>query len=121
MEILLDQGMPRTAVAHLKAFGFAAVHVGDLDMATATDEEILTAARQRNAIVVTMDADFHRQLAVTRERSPSVVRIRIEGMKGLQLASLVAQVVQTADVDLQAGAVVSVTEASIRIRRLPLI
>jgi len=45
MKLLLDQGLPRSALRHLADMGIAAEHVGDLGMATATDAQILETAR----------------------------------------------------------------------------
>jgi predicted nuclease of predicted toxin-antitoxin system len=120
MKLLLDQGLPRSTVKHLAAAGIDAEHVGDLGMATASDGAILEAARQRQAVVVTLDADFHHLLAASRATSPSVVRIRIEELKGDQLAAILMQVVSVADAELAAGAVASVTTSRIRVRTLPI-
>ena len=62
-EILAGQGLPRSTVKALGDRGIDAEHVGQLGMATASDEEILEAARARDAVVVTLDADFHSLLA----------------------------------------------------------
>jgi predicted nuclease of predicted toxin-antitoxin system len=78
MKLLLDQGLPRSTVKHLAAAGIAAEHVGDLGMASAGDDVILDAARQRQAVVVTLDADFHQLLAATGAVTPSVVRIALK-------------------------------------------
>jgi predicted nuclease of predicted toxin-antitoxin system len=120
MKLLLDQGLPRSTVKHLAAAGIAADHVGELGMATATDDVILLAARQRQAVVITLDADFHRLLAASRAVSPSVVRIRIEGLRGDQLATILAQVTRAARAELEAGAVASLTPNRIRVRMLPI-
>ena len=120
MKLLLDQGLPRSTVKHLAVSAIFAEHVGDLGMASASDESILNGARQRQAVLVTLDTDFHRILAACRAVSPSVVRIRIEGLKGEQLATILIQVVATATAELSAGAVVSVTENRIRVRSLPI-
>ena len=120
MKLLLDQGLPRTTVKYLADAGIVAEHVGDLRMARFADDAILEAARQRDAIVVTLDADFHQMLAASHATSPSVVRIRIEGLKGEQLAAILAQVIATASAELTAGAVVSVTPGRIRVRALPI-
>jgi predicted nuclease of predicted toxin-antitoxin system len=120
MKLLLDQGLPRSAVKHLANAGLIAEHVGDLGMSQAADDVILAAARQRDAIVVTFDADFHQTLAARRATSPSVVRIRIEGLKGDQVAAILRQVISVASAELEAGAVVSVTPARIRVRALPI-
>ena len=100
--------------------GIVAEHVGDLGMARAADAIILEEARQRQAAVVTLDADFHALLAASRAGGPSVVRIRIEGLNGEQLASLLVQVLDSAGAEVAAGAVVSVTVRRIRVRLLPI-
>jgi predicted nuclease of predicted toxin-antitoxin system len=120
MKLLLDQGCPRSTVKHLANLGIAAEHVGDLGMATATDAAILDAARQRQEVVVTLDADFHHLLAVTHATAPSVIRVRIEGLKNDRLATILAQVIAHASIELDAGAVISVTENRIRVRSLPI-
>lgn len=120
MKLLLDQGLPRSTVAFLTTLGIVAEHVGDLGMASASDELILEEGRQRGAVIATLDADFHRLLATTNATSPSVIRIRIDGLKGESLAQLLKQVMTDAGQELAAGASVSVNEHQIRIRRLPL-
>ena len=120
MKLLLDQGLPRSAVRHLAEMGIAAEHIGDLGMATATDADILEAARERQSIVVTLDSDFHALLATSRAVSPSVVRIRIEGLKGEPLATILQRALTVASAELEAGAVVSVTTDRVRVRRLPI-
>jgi predicted nuclease of predicted toxin-antitoxin system len=121
MTFLLDQGLPRATVTELAIRGLTAEHVGTLGMATATDEEILEAARDRDAVVVTLDADFHALLAMSKSTTPSVIRIRIEGLKASDVANILEQVIATAASDVQAGAAVSVTLTGIRVRNLPLV
>ncbi len=64
-EILLDQGIPRSTVEQLHIRGIDTEHVGQLSMAMALDEDNLKAAVNRNAVIVTLDADFHALLATT--------------------------------------------------------
>lgn len=121
IRLLLDQGLPRSTVPILADQGIPAAHVGDLGMATATDQEIIEAAVARESVVVTLDCDFHALLAASGARRPSVVRIRIERLKGADLADILLKVIQEAESDLVVGAAISVTERGIRIRHLPLI
>ena len=72
-------------------------------------------------VIVTLDADFHALLALAGATAPSVIRIRIEGLRGAELAQLLINVLQVGNDDLLQGAMVSVTEHGVRIRRLPVV
>jgi predicted nuclease of predicted toxin-antitoxin system len=121
MMLLLDQGLPRSTVLHLRESGIEAVHVGDIGLATADDPTILQRAREQDQIVVTLDADFHMQLALAGATKPSVIRIRIEGLRAKELADLLVWVLGECRGDLTGGALVTVTESALRFRRLPLL
>ena len=121
MKFLLDQGLPRSAVQYLQDAGQEAEHTGDLGLARASDEKIIEEARSRDCVVVTLDSDFHALLALSNASSPSVIRIRIEGLKGNAVARIILQVINVAENDLSAGAAISVTERRVAVRRLPLI
>jgi|SRR5215469_2135049 len=120
MKLLLDQGLPRSTVFHLRNQQIEAIHVGDRGLATATDSEILDLGRLEGMVVVTLDADFHSLLVLSGATGPSVIRIRIEGLRGDDLAHLLVSVLQIGNDDLQKGAMVSVTENGVRIRQLPM-
>jgi predicted nuclease of predicted toxin-antitoxin system len=119
--LLLDQGLPRSAGTLLRAQGIDTVHVGDVEMWAAEDVEILSLARLQNRVIVTLDADFHALLALSGAQFPSVIRIRIEGLKAGALAILLSQVLVEWGNSLELGAVVTVNKERMRMRRLPLI
>jgi len=89
-------------------------------MQGASDEEILARAKDDRAVVVTLDSDFHQALALTGDTSPSVIRIRQQGLSYVAMADWVSRVIATTQVEQSEGAAVSVNEASIRVRCLPL-
>ncbi|WP_146397632.1 DUF5615 family PIN-like protein [Pseudobythopirellula maris] len=120
MKLLLDQGLPRSTVAVLAECGVDAEHVGELGMAAASDAEILEAAIVRDAVVVSLDSDFHTLLALSSATRPSVIRIRIEGLKSPELAEHLLRVLAAIAEELERGAVASVTESQIRVRTLPI-
>ncbi len=101
--------------------GLEVEHVGNLGLASATDETILVEGSTRGAIVVTLDSDFHALLALSNASSPSVIRIRIQGLKGEDVARIIQQVVEVTEHNLSAGAAVTVTDRRLALRRLPLI
>lgn len=121
MRLLLDQGLPRSTVVHLRKAGVEATHLGDRGLATASDAKILDLACHERSVVVTLDADFHTLLALSAAKEPSVIRIRIEGLRAEGLASLLVDVLKICANDLRKGAAVSVTESGVRIRNLPLV
>lgn len=120
MKLLLDQGTPRSAAALLCRAGFDAVHTGDIGMAAADDGDILQRAAVEDRVIVTLDADFHALLALSAASRPSVIRIRIEGLRAEEFAKLLPQVIEPCRSDLESGAMVSVQEGRIRLRRLPM-
>jgi len=121
MKLLLDQCLPRSTVVHLRGAGIEATHVGDMGSATASDAQILEIGRLQGAVIVTLDADFHALLALSGMTGPSVIRVRIEGLRAEGLAALLVQVLEVCKADLMKGALVSVTESGVRIKHLPLI
>jgi predicted nuclease of predicted toxin-antitoxin system len=91
------------SAAFLSANGFDAQHVADIGLARASD------------------ADFHRLLAASGASRPSVIRIRREGLRGMEVAALIGRVIARLGQQIEQGVVVTVTERSIRVRRLPII
>ncbi len=120
MKILLDQGLPRSAADALRDVGIDAVHVGDIGMATALDEQIIAHAKAEGRVVVTLDADFHAILALTGATAPSIIRLRVEGLRGSEVARRMRVVLGACAADLAAGAVVSADMVRVKLKRLPI-
>ena len=118
MKMLLDQGLPRSCVELLRRAGIDAVHTGECGLATASDAEILDFARSENRVVVTLDADFHALLQVSNAAGPSVIRVRIEGLRAQALAGVLCKVIEQCPNDLATGAMVSVQADRVRVHRL---
>lgn len=120
MRLLLDQGIGQPAAPMLDELGHDAAHVGARGLAKASDEQILEVARAEERVVVTLDTDFHRLLAMSNAATPSVVRIRIEGLDTARQVELIDQIVAECRELLESGAVVTVLPHEWRARRLPL-
>lgn len=119
--LLLDQGLPRSTAALLSQGGWDVVHVSEIGMSRADDKEILRRARADSRVCVTLDADFHSLLATSGERGPSVIRIRKEGLDATALAALLQNAWSRVEDALVSGALVTISERSIRARRLPVV
>ena len=120
MRLLLDQGLPRSSAEILRNKDWDIQHTGEIGMSRATDRQILEYARDEQRIVITLDSDFHAILAVENLDSPSVVRIRQEGLRGPELAELVEKIWLKIGKQLENGAMATITEKAIRIRKIPL-
>lgn len=121
IRLVLDQGVPRDAARLLRANGFACEHVGELGMSRAEDTEILELARQRQATVITLDADFHMILAVSAATGPSVIRLRLQGLDGAKVADLIAQVVERFTQELRRGCMITVKPRKTTCHKLPVV
>lgn len=121
IKLLLDQGIPYSTVRLLAETGWDVVHVSDIQMQQATDQAILDYASERKRVCVTLDADFHGLLAVNNMETPSVIRIRQEGLKGADMAKLLRGIWPMIETKIEQGAMVTVTEKNIRIRYLPIL
>ncbi len=120
MKLLLDQGTPRSAAAILRNIGIDTIHTGEAGLSEAEDGEIIRRAALEDRIVVTLDADFHRLLALAQARRPSVIRLRVQGLKAEEFSELIQNVLSQCPDDLDAGAMISVSNLQVRVRRLPL-
>lgn len=89
-------------------------------MSRASDADILDRAAAEGRVCVTLDADFHALLATRGAQGPSVVRIRKEGLDAAALVRLLDDLWPRIGNALDAGAMVVVTERSVRVRRLPI-
>jgi predicted nuclease of predicted toxin-antitoxin system len=118
--VRLDQGLAPKAAVILREEGWDAVHVMEAGLANAEDIEILEFAGQNRQVCVTFDHDFHAHLALARADGPSVILIRVEGLNSRQQAELIQRVWISCSDAIEAGAAVSVDEAAIRVRNLPL-
>ncbi|MDP9193548.1 MAG: DUF5615 family PIN-like protein [Acidobacteriota bacterium] len=120
MKILLDEGLPRRAAALLRDCGIEAVHLTEIAQASTSDYVILEEARSAGRVVVALDSDFHTILAVQGWSSPSVIRIRREGLSAEDVRDLVVRLLNDHEAALLSGVALSVRAHLIGIRKLPL-
>lgn len=118
--LLLDQGVPRDAAATLRAAGLDCTHVGELGMSTAEDRAIVELARKQDAVIVTLDADFHAELAVSGAAKPSVVRLRMQGLSAAEVTRIVLEIFKDHAQALAVGCLITVKRAKVTSHKLPI-
>jgi predicted nuclease of predicted toxin-antitoxin system len=95
--------------------------VGNIGHASSPDIRILELAQAENRSIITLDADFHVILALSGALSPSIIRIRIEGLKGVPMAALILSVLEQCKDHIQKGASITVQQSCVRVRLLPIL
>ncbi len=121
MRFLIDNALSPALAAALSNSGHDALHVRDVGLRNADDEDILLFAATEARIVVSADTDFSALLALYEQRLPSLILFRRGSPRAPihQAALLLANLPQL-EADLQRGAVVSIHAGRLRIRLLPL-
>jgi predicted nuclease of predicted toxin-antitoxin system len=120
MRLLIDNALSPKVAALLAEAGYEVLHVRDIGMQAAADEEILARATSENRIIVSADTDFGALLAARGTSKPSFVLLRCNIRRpDEQAAMLVANLPALAEM-LAKGAIAVVEDHRIRIRHLPI-
>ena len=120
MRFLVDEAIQQRVAVLLTEAGHDAVHLSDLDLLGATDDQVLASASDGGRTLITADTDFGALLAVTGSAGPSVLLLRRPGRHASQRADAILGAVESARVHLQGGALVVVEPHRLRIRKLPI-
>lgn len=119
MRFLADMGISMRTVIWLRSSGHNAIHLSEENLQR-SDDEVLAKARTEGRILLTMDLDFGYLLAVSREQVPSVILFQLENESSEVVNRCLVEVIGECASDLEAGAIISVSEEAIRVRRLPI-
>ena len=119
MKVLLDMGLARSTAAFLRARGHDAVHLREQGLQRLSDERIVQKALAEDRIILTHDLDFGRIVALSGERWPSVITFRLADMRAIHVNRHLAHVLDHYADALDAGALISIRDEAIRVRRLP--
>lgn len=121
MKLLLDQNLSPLICARLAEAGIEAVHVRDVGLTHASDAEIVTYARHMGTVIVSQDSDFTSLLVRDATAHPSLILLRIQhAVTAADISALLVANLDAVADHLRSGAIVSLTNDSIRVRRLPI-
>lgn len=121
MKLLIDMNLSPRWVHLLKNNGFETLHWSTFGKATASDSEIMAWASDNRYVVLTNDLDFSAILAATQGIAPSIVQIRAEDVSPDVIGDKIVHALQQMRPELEAGALMSIDDKTMRIRILPLL
>lgn len=121
LQFLVDNALSPHLVEALQEAGYDALHVRDLELQAAPDEEIFAWAASNQCVIISADTDFGTLLALRLEREPSVVLFRGRGTRrpDQQSALLLENLPQLSE-NLAEGSLVVFEADRVRVRALPI-
>ena len=119
MRFLIDMNLPPALAGRLRAEGHDAIHVLDAGYRDLADREIFQRAAEDRRVVVTFDLDFGEIAGVTTRSGSGVVLLRLKLARQSYVWGRLRVAIAEAGAAMEAGAVVLVEDARIRIRRMP--
>ena len=119
MRLLLDMNLPPSMAEWLRSAGHDALHVRELGLSDAPDNEIFGRAAADERVVVTFDLDFAEIAGLTKDTGIGAVLLRLRLTGPEHLRQRLRAAFSAATPALEAGAIVVVEDAWIRIRRSP--
>jgi predicted nuclease of predicted toxin-antitoxin system len=121
MRFLVDAALSPDLAVVLARSGHDAVHLRDLGLQAASDEEVFGRAQDEDRIVVSADTDFGTLLARRQSSKPSLILFRLDtGRTPDVQASLLLENLPAIEDALEQGSVVVVEPSRIRVRALPI-
>lgn len=118
MRFLGDMGISLKAIQRLRKLGHDATHLHEEGLDRLPDREVLTKALGERRVLLTHDLDFGYLMAMSGASAPSIILFRLSDMQ----AGNVSKHLELAISQLPRegfGFFVTVSDAGIRIRKLP--
>lgn len=119
MRFVLDMGLARRTAEFLREQGHDAIHLREQGLQRLSDERIVEKAIAERRVVLTHDLDFGRIVALSRGQLPSVITFRLTDMRAAEVNRRLEDVLSRFTTMLEEGALISVTDDAVRVRRLP--
>lgn len=120
MKLLADMHIAPRTVELLQSLGHDVIRVPDALPASASDSEIVAHAIRDGRTILTQDLDFTDLVALSGQQGPSVMTLRLASSHVDHVNSILAKVLPDLEEAVREGAMVTVQDATIRRRLLPI-
>ncbi|MFB2978736.1 DUF5615 family PIN-like protein [Microseira sp. BLCC-F43] len=120
MRFLANMGISPRTVKWLRSQGHEAIRLVEKGWQFLTDEEIVIKARQEERIILTRDFGIDSLIVMSGELSPSIILLRLNDERPEMVNEILAEVLPQFANELELGAIITVSEEAIRVRKLPI-
>ena len=120
MRFLIDNALPPRLAELLVSAGHDATHVRAYGMHAASDEAIVSRAREEDRVIVSADSDFGSILAAQDVERPSFILFREPNLLSTSdYAKTLLPALPLLEPELKSGCVAVFRRGRLRVRRLP--
>jgi predicted nuclease of predicted toxin-antitoxin system len=120
IKLLADMNISPQTVTALQGQGSDIIRVSSVMSRTPSDLEILEFARQENRVIITQDLDFSMLLALGGYNKPSLITLRLSLTDPNIVTQKLIDTIPQVEEILTEGGAVTIEDASVRTRRLPM-
>lgn len=121
MKFLLDENLPASFSELLRKNDIEARHVSEAGLASTDDDAIVSFAAESGEIIITYDLDFGRIISTLSTLSQSLITIRVTKLNAQIFLHIFNNVLSSCQGDLERGAMITVEDDRLRVRKLPIV
>ena len=120
MKLLADVHISPHTVEVLQSLGHDIIRVNTILPNNATDEAIVAKALEDNRSILTQDLDFSTIIALSGRTFPSLISLRLASSRVENVNAVLQRVLPSLEHPVIEGAIATVEDERVRIRRLPM-
>lgn len=120
IRFLADMNISPRTIEAPRQHGWDIVRVSQVMPVDALDSEILDFARKDGGVIVTQDLDFSTLLVLGGHDDPSLITLRLAASDPEAITGVLLQSLSRIEKAITEGSAVTIEDAAIRIRRLPI-
>jgi predicted nuclease of predicted toxin-antitoxin system len=99
MNFVADEGIDRQIVERLRQDGHKVLYVAEMELSI-SDEQVLTRANEKDALLITADKDFGEMVFHQNLLTVGVVLLRLAGLSPERKAGIISKVIESRSVEL---------------------
>jgi predicted nuclease of predicted toxin-antitoxin system len=119
MNFFVDMPVGASVARWLREKGHNAVHALEVGLDRADDDTIVNHARSDGRIIITLDLDYPRLIALSGQSSPGLILFRDEGVQPQEICRQIGRILTMPPPEDLAASIVVVAGGVMRVRSLP--